>query len=113
MNCKQIAIPVRQLLSLALAFSILITFFSLWTVKAQALSMYIRKDYVIHSVLDESMVLDVYNNSHADETNIQLWKQNGTAAQVFHLEPSGVSGYYYIVHTDSGKVLDIQGGGTA
>lgn len=113
MNCKKIAIPVRQLLSLALAFSILITFFSLWTVKAQALSMYIRKEYVIHSVLDENMVLDVDNNGHADETNIQLWKQNGTAAQVFHLEPSGVSGYYYIVHTDSGKVLDIQGGGTA
>lgn len=113
MNCKKIALPARQLLSLALAFSILITIFSLWTVKAQALSMYIRKDYVIHSVLDENMVLDVDNNGHADETNIQLWKQNGTAAQVFHLEPSGVSGYYYIVHTDSGKVLDIQGGGTA
>lgn len=34
MNCKKIAIPARQLLSLALAFSILITFFSLWTLKA-------------------------------------------------------------------------------
>ena len=113
MNYKTMVAPAKRLLSLALIFSTLLGYFSLSAIKAQALRMYMYKNYVIHSAISENMVIDVDNNGHADGTNIQLWEQNGTAAQVFYFEPSGVDGYYYIVHAESGKVLDISGGGTA
>lgn len=113
MNSKLMITPAKRLLSFTLILSILLSYVSLSATHAQALRTYMYKDYVIHSAINENMVLDVDNNNHADGTNIQLWEQNGTAAQVFHIEPSEVEGYYYLVHSQSGKVLDLEWGGTA
>lgn len=79
--------PTKRLLPLALIFSILLGYFSLSATKAQVLRMYLYKNYVIHSALNQNMVVGVDNNGHTDETNIQLWEQNGTATQAFHMVP--------------------------
>jgi len=83
-------------------------------ISTKAASFNLNEYYYIASALDENMVLDVsggYTNKNG--ANIQLYKKNGSEAQLFKIVKSEVSGYYYIVNKGSGKVLDIQGGGTA
>ena len=66
--------------------------------------------YVITTALNGSLALDVENNSFNNGTNIQLYSASqGNQAQIFTIESVG-NGYYRIVHTASGKVLDVAGG---
>ena len=80
---------------------------------AKALTVSLNEYYYIASALDNNMVLDVTGGSSKDGTNIQLYKRNGSNAQLFKIIESEVPGYYYIVNKGSGKVLDVQGGNTA
>lgn len=64
-------------------------------------------EYIITSALSNSMVLDVHNGSKDDRANIQIYKSNGTDAQVFKVE-SVADGYYKIINAQSGKVLDVK-----
>lgn len=66
--------------------------------------------YGIASVLDNSFVFDVQSASVADGANMQLYKSNGTLAQLFGFEYDANLGYYRIVSAVSGKYLEIAGG---
>jgi hypothetical protein len=55
--------------------------------------------------------LDIDSNSTADRTNIRLWNSNHTMAQRFSLVPHE-GDWYWIVAQNSGKCLDLDGGGT-
>ncbi len=68
--------------------------------------------YVISTKLNSNYVLDIADASKDDGANLQLWKNNGTAAQTFKVTHIG-NGYYQIINTNSGKALDAQDGGTA
>lgn len=68
--------------------------------------------YYIASALDTNKVLDVKNGSSSNGANIQLYKKNGTNAQLFRFVKSS-NGYYYIINKGSGKAVDVQGGATA
>ncbi len=66
--------------------------------------------YTIVSALDENYVLDVNDFRSDDETNIQLWKKNGTIAQKFKL--INIKGDEFEIRPIcSGKSLDIYNNG--
>lgn len=66
--------------------------------------------YVITSALNNGYAVDVSGNYTSNGTNIHLWsKSANNKAQIFRIEPVG-NGYYKIVHSYSGKVLDVTGG---
>lgn len=69
--------------------------------------------YYIASALDTNKVLDVKNGSKSNGANIQLYKKNGTNAQLFRFVKSSKDGYYYIINKGSGKAVDVQNGSTA
>ena len=69
--------------------------------------------YYIASALDTNKVLDVKNGSTSNGANIQLYKKNGTNAQLFRFVKSSTDGYYYIINKGSGKAIDVQNGSTA
>ncbi len=56
--------------------------------------------------------LDVTNVSTADGASIQQWQYLGGANQKWNIVPTG-GGYFEIVNVNSGKVLDVTGGGAA
>lgn len=95
---------------------IIICMFLTWSLFMQttvkAANLYFNEYCYIASALDPNMVLDISGGNIQDGTNIQLYKRNGTNAQLFKLVESEVEGYYYIVNKGSEKVLDVQGGGT-
>ncbi len=57
------------------------------------------------------MVIDVKGGSKKDGANIQLYKRNGTDAQLFRIARSG-KGYCAIINKGSNKAIDISGGNT-
>lgn len=63
---------------------------------------------VIQSALDSSYVVDVKSGSIANGANVQLYRSNGSQAQMYTLKYS--NGYYRIVNAKSGKGLDVEGG---
>lgn len=65
--------------------------------------------YKIVSALGDNWVLDVANGSLDRRANIQLYKDNGTAAQVFYVKSIG-NGLYTISNKKSGLVFDIANG---
>ena len=65
-------------------------------------------DYTIVSSVDSSYGLDVTGASKQSGANVQLYKLNGTAAQIFRLIYT--DGYYRILNMNSGKALDVSGG---
>lgn len=67
--------------------------------------------YTLHSVIDESYVIDIKNGSRSNGANVQLYKSNGTNAQKFRFEY--VDGYYQIINIGSGKAIDIEDGNIA
>ena len=67
--------------------------------------------YIIHTAVDESYVLDIYGGYYASGTNVQLYKGNGSGAQIFKVTPLG-NGIYTIINAKSGCSLDVYGGGT-
>lgn len=67
--------------------------------------------YTFSSRLNNHQFIDVNGNGIENGTNIQLWEQNGTQAQMFYV--SKVSGgWYSIRNINSRKALDVAGGVT-
>ena len=67
--------------------------------------------YTIHTAVDTAYVLDIYGGYYASGTNVQLYKANGSGAQVFKVTPIG-DGLYTIINAKSGCALDVYGGHT-
>lgn len=65
--------------------------------------------YVIKSA--SGFALDLNGGNVERGTNVQMYKPNSSAAQIWKLE-RGSGGYYTIANARSQKVLDISGGGT-
>ena len=106
-------VRIKRYVCSMMAMLIFFTCLPFMQTTAKALTVSLNEYYYIASALDNNMVLDVAGGSSKDGTNIQLYKRNGTNAQLFKIIESEVSGYYYIVNKGSGKVLDVQGGNTA
>lgn len=69
-------------------------------------------DYHIVSALNNNMGIDVYGNSSAEGTNVQLYKNTIDPKQVFTVKYLG-DGYYQLRHKSSNKVLDMTGNSSA
>ena len=65
--------------------------------------------YTINSSLNFTFVLDVNGGSKANFGNIQLYKNNGTAAQAWKVSHDS-KGYVTFINIGSGKVIDIKNG---
>lgn len=65
--------------------------------------------YTINSAINDSFVLDVKYASRDDGANVDLYKENGTNAQVWQVTHDS-KGYMTITNVNSGKVLDVQNG---
>lgn len=68
--------------------------------------------YTIRSSKNQNYVLDIAGGAMRDKVNIQLYKKNDTAAQIFRIIYSG-NGYYRIQGARSFKVLDVKSASTA
>ena len=65
--------------------------------------------YSILTSIDERWALDLYRNDFTDRTNFQICSSHWGDAQIFTI--TNVYGEWYkIIHTASGKSLDIRGG---
>ena len=62
--------------------------------------------YTISSSTNKNFVVDVYGASTTEGSNIQIWKNNNTIAQKFHIRRAG-EGYYYIENLKSGLMLAV------
>ena len=58
------------------------------------------------------MMLDIAGSSLSSGANVQVYKANGTAAQVFRFKPLG-NGFYRIISDASGKVISVKGASNA
>lgn len=71
-------------------------------------------DYVISNVNNEFKVVDVYKgcSSSKNGSNVEIYDANGSSAQKFYFAftyDSLTGGYYSIIHSASGKALDVYG----
>ncbi len=64
--------------------------------------------YKINSKVKSDMMLDVAGNATKNETNIQIYENNGTTAQWFNITHIS-SGWHKICSQSSGKALDVTG----
>ena len=103
---KRVIIKIFSIILVSLSVA------SMYSFESKALSIYTDEYYYIASALDTNQVLDVANGSHRNGANIQLYRRNGTDAQLFKIVRSQEEGYYYIVNKGSDKVLDVAGGRT-
>ena len=68
--------------------------------------------YTIATALNRNLVLDVSSNATHNGANIQIWSANQSTAQQFRI--SRVTGQWYkIIHTRSGKAIDVENGNSA
>ena len=69
-------------------------------------------DYVVRSAVNNNETVDIAGgaNNSRNGTNIQLWEENGTEAQVWNFSYHGDDGTYTIVNPTTGRVLDVAGG---
>lgn len=69
--------------------------------------------YIIRSELDNGKVIDIANGvgTATDGTNIQLYQDNGTAAQQWRINENG-DGTYTVTNPGTGRVLDVASAGT-
>lgn len=65
--------------------------------------------YVLTTLSNRAMALDVSGGSKSDGAAVQVYQSNGTAAQAWTLKSVG-SGYVSITNAGSGKALDVQNG---
>lgn len=86
--------------------------FPLPNICVEALTIDPSDYYYIASAIDTNQVVDVSGGSHHNGANIQLYKKNGTDAQLFKIVRSSEDGYYNIINKGSEKALDVEGGGT-
>lgn len=68
--------------------------------------------YYLQSALDSNMVVDVSGGSTRNGANIQLYKKNGSDAQLFRIARNG-SGYYTLINRGSNKAIDVSSASTA
>ena len=64
--------------------------------------------YCFNTKAGGQFMLDVSGNATSDGSNIQIFQNNGSAAQKFYVEPVG-NGWYIISNTVPKKCLDVQG----
>ncbi len=64
--------------------------------------------YCFNTKVGSQFMLDVTGNGTSDGSNIQIYQNNGSAAQKFYVEPVG-NGWYIISNTVPKKCLDVQG----
>ena len=76
--------------------------------KVSAFTFYLGDYYYIESAINSNMVLDVSGGSKKDGANIQLYKKNGTDAQLFRIARNG-NGYYTFINKGSNKAIDVYG----
>lgn len=104
---------VKRSLSLVFVIALLS---SLFVVPASAYFTYTSlpfyygdvRSYTIIPASNTSKALDLWGNMSEDGTNIQTYASNWTDAQIFTIEHVK-DGWYKIMHTASGKVLDVEG----
>lgn len=65
--------------------------------------------YNIQSVINPNYVLDIYGGYTNNGANVQLYRSNDTAAQLFKVTHDA-KGYVTFTNVKSGKVLDVYGG---
>ena len=68
--------------------------------------------YRIESKLNNKMVVDISEESKANEANVQIWENYNKKNQMFHVKNLG-NGYYSIRAVHSKKSLDVVGAGTS
>ena len=66
--------------------------------------------FEIVPVLNDKLRLDVKGGSLADKVDVQIYKANSTNAQRWAILDDG-NGYWVLVNVNSGKTLDVKGGG--
>lgn len=64
--------------------------------------------YCFNTKAGSQFMLDVTGNATSDGSNIQIYQNNGSAAQKFYVEPVG-NGWYIISNTVPKRCLDVQG----
>lgn len=79
--------------------------------RADAYTFSVGDYYYLQSALNSNLVVDVNGGSNRNGANIQLWKKNGTNAQLFKLVRNG-NGYFAFVNKGSDKAIDVYGGAT-
>lgn len=67
------------------------------------------KAFVIKSVLNSQLVMDIYGGSSDDRARLQIYTTNNSQAQMFTFKRVG-NGLYEIVNVNSGKPFEAQGG---
>ncbi len=68
--------------------------------------------YKVASAINNSYVWDIDDASSANGANIQLYRDNGTNAQIFQFTYNQ-DGYYTIKNVNSGKAVDCAGGASS
>jgi hypothetical protein len=68
-----------------------------------------KNPYILAPANDPGQALDVAGAGTADGTNVQLYEQNGTAAQLVDITFDYSTGTYKITSLASGKPLDVDG----
>ena len=74
-----------------------------------ASTLYLGDFYYIVSAINPNMVVDVNGGRNANGTNIQLYKKNGSDAQLFKFVRLS-NGYYSLINRGTKKPVDINGG---
>ena len=64
--------------------------------------------YTIKSAIDTSKVMDVFDGSKANGSNVQIFSNNGTNAQKWQIKNNG-DGTYTLINPQSNKALDVNG----
>lgn len=99
----------KKCLILVLFFSLLMT--SIPAEKVHAYTFYLGDWYYLESAVKNNMVVDVSGGSRRDGANIQIYRKNGSDAQLFKIVRSS-NGYYSFINKRSNKAIDVCGGYT-
>lgn len=91
---------------MVLFFSLLLTYIP--STKVQAYTFYLGDWYYLESAVKSNMVVDVSGGSKRDGANIQIYKKNGSDAQLFRIARNG-NGYYTFINKGSNKAIDVYG----
>lgn len=87
-------------------FSLLIT--CIPVNKVHAYTFYLGDWYYLESAVKSNMVIDVSGGGRRDGTNIQIYKKNGSDAQLFKIVKNA-NGYYTFINKGSNKAIDVYG----
>jgi len=103
------SLKLRKIIAFLLSF---LSFFLIFpTNEVYAYTFSLGDYYYLESSLDSNMVVDVSGGSKTDGANIQLYRKNGSDAQLFRIARNG-SGYYTFINKGSNKSIDVCGAST-